>query len=926
MSILKLPFSLVLVLVFSINFSYAKNTDELYEEALSSYNKKEYGKSIVLLKDIMFKNPKHLSGRVLLGRSFLFSRQFKGAENQFRQALVDGVDRSQIIVPLGQSLLFQGEFETLLDTTKLDLNSINEVDILSMRGRAYFELNRFSLARDSYNNAIRVAPSKPDGYIGNAIVELKLGNVSKGEGWIDKALTLDKQNAEALQLKGDVFFRQGNLTSAKGYLNQSLTINENSFRARLLLAEIYIAETELDKALEHIKFVLELEPNYPNVNLLYAFVLVKLGKKIDAQKVSKNLSSYLSKVDENELNKSPSIRFILGTSLYIQESWENAYGHLNYYAQKYSGHEQSHVMVAELDIRFERYNAAIETLEHYTGESKSVKYWQLNLIGLVKQADHFAALITVEQALEHYPDEIIFLEYKVKLLIATDNLPDALVLLDKLYQQGRASDELALLLGQLQLSVSELEQASKVANKLLASKPSNPVYLSLSAGIDSKMGKNKSAQDKLKAAIKLAPKMLQLYINLHYVYLQQGKISLAAKILNEAYQKNPQDPFIISKLASLAEQVHNLDVANKWRNELYKIAPKDLDNLISLADNLIKLKQGEVALELLLPLRVYNRLNVQYLSRLSASYVSVKQCDEAEKVLNILHGLSFDNSDQLATIAKMYMQCGRYERAHQSLESAEKLKTKNNKVTLVRAQWLIEVKQEKLALKMLIPLVNKSNRKALELQINAYESIGYNKDAIKTAKQLYKKHPIPINAHRLFLLLKKNNKAKEGFLVLESYLQKHDNINIRRVISFEYLQQGDIAQAEKSFTILAKKYQEANAYRQLAIIRSRQDDINGAVEFAKIAYNLDSNTPAIAATYGWLLVQSGQAKQGLPHLRFAHARDSRQPTLMFRLAETLLILKQEQQAKVLLEQAITYDFPEKEKALARLEVLQYSNK
>ena len=869
----------------------------------------------------MFQNPKHLSARILLGRSFLLSRQFQEAENQFRQALVDGADESQILIPLGQSLLFQGKFEPLLDIVKLAPNSSHEVDILSLRGRAYFELSRFSLARDSYNNAIRVAPMKPAGYIGNTIVELKLGNVIKGEGWIDKALALDTQNAEALQLKGDILFRQDNLPEAKQYLQQSIAINASSFRARLLLAEIYIAESELDKALEHISFVLELQPNYPNVNLLYAFVLLRQDKKFEAQKVSKNLSSYLSKIDESDLNKSPSIRFILGTSLYIQESWENAYGHLNYYAQKYPGHEQSHIMVAELDVRFERYNAALKILKHYTGESKSVKYWLLNLIGLVKQAENYAALTTVEQALEDYPDEIKLLEYKAKLLLATDNLPDALALLDKLYQQGKASEELALLLGQLQFSVSELEQAANVANKLLVSEPNNPIYLSLSAGIDSKMGRNESAQDKLKTAIKIAPKMLQLYINLHYVYLQQGKVSLAAKTLNEANQKKPQDPFIISKLASLAEQVHNWDVANKWRTELYKLVPENLDNLISLADNLIKLKQGDVALALLLPVRVYNRLNVQYLSRLSASYVSVKQCDEAEKVLNILQGLSFENSEHLATIAKMYMQCGLYERAHQSLENAEKLNTKNDKVVLVRAQWLIEVKQGKLALKTLRPLVSKSNGKALELQINAYESIGYHKDAIKSAKQLYKKYPIPMNAHRLFLLLKKNNKAKEGALVLVNYLQKHANVNILRILAFEYLQQGDVVQAEKSFSILAREYGEANAYRQLAIIRSQQEDINGAVELAKKAYELDSNAPAIAATYGWLLVQAGQAEQGLSHLRFAHARDSKQPTLMFRLAETLLILKQQQQAKILFEQAITYDFPEKVKALARLETL-----
>lgn len=921
MPILKFYSSLIFIVIISINTSYAKDINELYEEALTSFNSKEYGKSIVLLKEAMFQDPKHLSGRILLGRSFLLSRQFKSAENQFRQALIDGADRRQILIPLGQSLLFQGEFETLLDTITIEPNSTYEVDILSIRGRAYFELNRYTLAKDSYDNAIRIAPDKPIGYVGNAIVEMKLGNITQGENWIDKALALDANNAEALQLKGDVLFRHGNLQEAKQSLQQSLAINESSFRARLLLAEIYIAEDELDEALAHIKYVLELEPNYPNVNLLYAFVLIKLGQEDDAQKVSKNLSSYLSKIDDNDLNKSPSLRFILGTSLFIQESWENAYGHLNYYAQKYPGHEQSHIMVAELDIRFERYNAALKTLNHYSGESKSIKFWLLNLIGLVKQLDHFTALATVEEALEYHPDEIQLLEYKVKLLIANDKLPEAIELLDSLYQQNRASEELALLLGQLQLSVDELEQAQNVVNKLLAAQPNNSVYLSLSAGIDTKLARLDNAQEKLVKAIKLTPNMLQLYINLHYVYLQQGKVALASQVLNQAYQKRPNDPFIIAKLAELAEKVHNLEAANKWREALYKVTPQNLDNLISLADNLIKLEKGQIALDLLLPLRVYNRLNIKYLSRLSASYVSLKKCDEAEKVLDILHGLSFESVEQLAVIAQMYMKCGRYESAHKSLEVAEKLKIKNSKVQLARAQWLIEVKQAKLALKTLQPLVQKANKKALELQIIAFESMNYMKDAIKTARQLYAKYPAPINAHRLFLLLKKYNKVEEGFIILEAYLQKNDNIDLRRALAFEYLQQGNETQAEKSFTILAQKYQRATAYRQLALIKSKQGSLSEALELAQSAHKIDANSPAIAATYGWLLVKSGKAAEGLPHLRFANARDSRQPTLMFRLAETLLILKQPQQAKVLYEKAITYDFPDKEKAVERLKTL-----
>lgn len=920
MASLKMILHFVITVVITVNIAYAKNIDQLYEEALTAFHQEEYGKSIVLLKETMFQNPKHLSSRILLGRAFLLSRKFKDAESQFKQAITDGADKSQIVIPLGQSLLYQGEFDELLEIVKLDEKySVNQTEILALRGRAYLELNQFELARESYDSAIHFAPLEPIGYLGNAILELKLGNVTQGDIGLNKVLELDRQNAEALQLKGDVLFKKGNLPLAQQYLEQSLAINKSSLRARLLLAEIYIVESEPEKALKHVSYVLELSPNYPNANLLYAFVLVKLNKKNDAVQVTKNLSTYLSKIDEGDLNKYPSMRLILGMSLYIQESWENAYGHLNFYAQKYPGHEQSHLMVAELDMRFNRYNAALEILQHYNGESKSIEFWLLNLGGLVNLKEHFSAIIKVEQALEIFPKDIRLLEYKVKLLLATNNLPAALTLLEQLYKQGSASDKLTFLLGQLQLDALQLTQANAVVSTLLEKETNNPVYLSLSAGVDLRSGRSEQAEAKLKKAISLAPKMLQLYLNLHYVYLQQGKINLAAESLNQAYRMAPRSTFVIAKLAALAEYVQNWAVAVDWRQKLYQLNSNDLDNIFGLSDNLIKLGQGKASLDLLLPQRMDNRLNVLLLSKLAATYVSLEQCDSALPVLGVWRGLSLDNEEQLASVAKMYVQCGRFELAHKSLAKAETLNPKSKKVQLVRAQWLINIKQGRLALKLLKPLANDGRMQALILQIMAYEQLNLHKSAIQTGRKLYKMYPNPLYAYRLFELLKNNNLTEEGVGVLITHLEQYKNYNIRRTLALEYLHTGHIAEAEQHFLVLAEKYQDARAFRQLAII-NRQNK-NKALLYAAKALELDSASPAVAATYGWLLVQNKQPQEGLPHLRFALARDSKQPTLLYRLAETLLMLNQQKQAKELLEQAVQYDFPDKELAVTRLKSL-----
>ena len=104
------------------------------------------------------------------------------------------------------------------------------------------------------------------------------------------------------------------------------------------------------------------------------------------------------------------------------------------------------------------------------------------------------------------------------------------------------------------------------------------------------------------------------------------------------------------------------------------------------------------------------------------------------------------------------------------------------------------------------------------------------------------------------------------------------------------------------------------------MIKGRHD-IKKALVLAKQAYEMKSDSLAIVATYGWLLVQSGSADKGLSHLRYVYARDGRQPTLLYRLGETLLILNQPTQAKEFFEQAIKYDFPLKDKAIEQLNKL-----
>ena len=77
-----------------------------------------------------------------------------------------------------------------------------------------------------------------------------------------------------------------------------------------------------------------------------------------------------------------------------------------------------------------------------------------------------------------------------------------------------------------------------------------------------------------------------------------------------------------------------------------------------------------------------------------------------------------------------------------------------------------------------------------------------------------------------------------------------------------------------------------------------------AVSIAERAYSLAPNVAATIDTLGWILVQQGNPERGLPLLREAHARASRESAVRYHLAVALNQLGRVDEARTELEAAL----------------------
>ena len=115
-SSLRMGAAALMLSVCALNGLAAANpkAGQMYEDALSRFEKKDYKGATIQLKNALQIDKNMLSVQVLLGRVLLSDGQPGQAEVAFTEALRLGVNRAEVITDLAESLVDQGKQPLLL--------------------------------------------------------------------------------------------------------------------------------------------------------------------------------------------------------------------------------------------------------------------------------------------------------------------------------------------------------------------------------------------------------------------------------------------------------------------------------------------------------------------------------------------------------------------------------------------------------------------------------------------------------------------------------------------------------------------------------------------------------------------------------------------------------------------------------------------
>ncbi|MCX7099896.1 MAG: tetratricopeptide repeat protein [Methylococcales bacterium] len=482
------------------------------------------------------------------------------------------------------------------------------------------------------------------------------------------------------------------------------------------------------------------------------------------------------------------------------------------------------------------------------------------------------------------------------------------------------------------LKENKLKEAEAKVSDLLKKNPNEAEFYNLKALIDALNKDVPAAEQSYGKALKLDPSNLLSHLGLAKLALDNRQLDKAKDYANKAVAINGKAInayLLLADISFLQKDYAAVEKALLTAHEKVKgeLAP-EIEIIKSLAKFYGTQKQEDKVLGLAEDLdKRYPNTSV-VLSLLAQAQIINYKKPLAEATLQKLLKLDKNDLPSQLLLAKLLMEHPEKEKETLALlDAAVQIKPDIPDALVLKAAYLVKLKRIQDAL----ALANKIDQQFPKLVIgkllkgDAYLADKQLDKATEMYQLAYKLQPNDKVLLTLADLLSAQKKNAEAIKLLEDALAKNPkNLGLHFKLGTLYQQQNDNEKAQAHYVkMLEIQPENVIALNNLAFLYSLTKDPR-AIELAKKAYTIAPSSGAIADTYGYILINQGQAKEGLPILEKAAALAPKSNEIKVHLAEAYVANGDTAKALEILEplSKVEQDFPEKKTAISLLEKLK----
>jgi putative PEP-CTERM system TPR-repeat lipoprotein len=872
------------------------------ERARTHMSAGDYRAAMSELKGVLDSNPQNSEARYLLARLSLQLGDLETAEKEADFAARAGVDAAKVRDLKYDLLLARRRYEELLNQLRTDTQTEGARRLL-LEGQAHIGLQQPDEAQKAIAEALRIAPDNPDVLIEHARLLASDGRTDEALATLERVTSQTPPRAEAWTLRGTILARTGDHEKAREAYRKANELGQTSLplprRAAVLAAliESELALNDTAGATAALKQLAAMAPEAGITHYLRARIaLVQKDPVLAASELQRVLQA-----DPNNVQA----QLLLAAAQVSRGSPEQAESALSRLLAAHPDNTAARSLLAQVYLSRHQPEAARKLLEAAPSQAQPDAFSDWLLGSALLQSGNKDGLSYLERSANARPQEPDLRVDLAAAYIAAGDSAKALQILQELPKETAAKPRSRALLAIASVTGKSTAEARREIEKLTTQYATDAAVQATAGAWLMANGDAAGARPLLERAIALDPSAPMPRVSLARLLLQGGDMDGAQKQLREVVKASPKFEAASVALSEIALRRGDRAGAKQILEQAIGVNPAAIESRLHLAQMAFADSDAARAQSLLDQAIAVSPDRASALNGAGKVLMSVGLYDDA--ITRFTAAVAAGLPEASLNAARAHVMLGRPDEARSLLLAALANKPGWREAELMVIELDARGGQVERALARARQLPRPPTTTLREVEGDVYSVAGRADAAVSAYQAAYDERPSASLAVKLYGLRQRLGTQRPESSLLSWLERNPTDTTVRTVLAQHYMQSSDprgaIAQYER---VLERDANNVVALNNLAWLLSGEPG-GRAMGLARKAHELAPGAPGVADTYGWILVQAGDAQNGLKILERAATGAAGNGDITYHLAVAHARTGQRDQAIHLLDGLLSSD-------------------
>lgn len=900
-----LPFVLafgVLVAAPSITRASIGYTDQ----AQQLINRGDLRGATIELRNAARSQPQNADIHLRLGQLYLQIGNIPAAEAEARLALARGADEAKVAPLLAESLLRGGKFNAVLREIPAGHRPAQvESAVRLARGLAYLGLHQPNQAAPLLAEAEQLDPKAIGPKLGSARFLMFENKPTDAEQHVDAALAIAPDNSRALMLKGDLLRLRGDYSGALARYDAVVKHEPQNAIALLGRANLEIALNQLDAAEKDVKHVQAEFPNSPEGIYLQALIDVGQGNIAKANDLLQKASLQLSNLPVAQL-LTGAVQFSLGQYAQAAVSLQNFVAHV-------PNNPLANRLLADIALRQNEPHQAITLLEPVTrANPDDGAAWAVLADAYLAVGDNAKASQALDRASASTVNNPRLGTQVAVGRIAAGQTSLGAEQLESIFNRkgGAGIAGPALILSDLR--AHHIAEAERHAEALAKARPDDLVAANLLGLVRIAQGNLTNAEQIFTVLYRKHPEFTVAGRNLAQVYMGEGRPDSAVSVYRAMIARDSDDVASHLALADVLAAMKDYDGAVAELQRANALNPSNPAPNLKIANLYASQSQWSKAVDTMRPMIQQFPNNFAVLDMMGR--IQTAMGDTKAAVATYRRTTEAKPNDAVAfdRYANALAGNGDWTGAHAQLQKAVRLEPKSAlyREELVYAEYRVAGRNPAYALAKKLAPATESRTLAAQWMAAVLVKDGKIKDGLELLAGAERIAPSEGLVVQHAAVLAKAGQPAQGAKLLHAWIGRHPaDLAAMHALADLDMSMADYPAAQGVLeAIVARNPDDVVVLNNLAWIYAHSGDARARPTAAR-AYALSPLSPAVADTYGWILLSQGDIAHAVQYLRMASYGMPDDPSVQYHFAVALSRAGKKADARALLQRVVAYHGP-----------------